>query len=293
MLSKTIGAVALAVSVAGCTGLKMEPGTGANPGGGGRAKAGAKKQLIGRKAWVPLNLSRESFEAAEKRLKLKVRLGMSRTEFFRVMQMNPGFTLEGAEHLTAGEGWFTQLARQNTFGGRSLEEYSFGYFHRFRLKERWAVILEDGAVTRIVASSWPESHGYSNLPDLVVNYRLSLGEETRILKEYYRVRLQTREAFERILPQLRKVRAGWTSAELRLALGGSLYRLQNGLVYLQEGLLWDEGFSQTGNGTSSVAILPFGYRTPDGRAHTSVIVRAEGGVVTAVFWQDGARNGGG
>ena len=107
-----------------------------------------------------------------------------------------------------------------------------------------------------------------------------------MIRDFYRSRLQGRDAFERVLPHLRRIRPGWTSAELRLALGGSMFRLANGYVYFQEGLLWDQGFTEQTDGTVPVVILPFGYRTPDGKVHTQVIVRAEGGVVTAVFWQD-------
>ena len=245
----------------------------------------------GRGAWVPLHLSRESFIAAEKRLNQDVRVGMSRGEFFQAMKLNPLAGGDGEAQLVAGEGWFSDISRRNRVGEVEIEEYSFGYFESYRLKERFAVILEKGAVARIVRSPWPDGYAPPQPPGALTASLVSLEEETRLIQAFYQERLQSRASFEQILPHLRRVRPGWTSAELRLALGGSLYRLSNGLVYFQEGLLWGNGFTETTNGPLPVVILPFGYRTSDGRVHTEVIVRAEGGFVTAVFWQEDARRG--
>ena len=102
---------------------------------------------------------------------------------------------------------------------------------------------------------------------------------------HYREKLQSKKSYLKILPQLKKIRIGWTSAEVRLALGGSIYRIPNGYTYFQEGLLWNDGFVRNNSGPLSVVIMPFGYRDEKGRPHKKVVVRAEGGLVTAVFWQ--------
>ncbi len=239
-------------------------------------------------AWIPLGLSRESYRMAEKRLSGQVQIGMSRKEFLDAMRLNPVLGPEWAGRITAGEGWFSELSRKNKFGKLEVEEFVFGYYKKYRLHERFAVILENGKVDRIFRSGRSGSDGYPNLPSKVFSRSLSLEEETRLVESFYRKKLQAREAYEKIVPQLKRIRAGWTSAELRIALGGGLYRMPNGLVYLQKGLLWDDGFLENGNGTNSVVILPFGYRDKNGKVHKKVIVRAEGGLVTAVFWQSDA-----
>lgn len=240
------------------------------------------------KAWIPLGLSRESYLVAERRLSNLVRVGMFRKEFLDAMRLNPALGSEWAGRITAGEGWFSELSRKNKFGKLEVEEFTFGYYKKYRLYERFAVILENGKVARIFRSGRSRSDGYPNLPSKIFSRSLSLKEETQIVESFYRKKLQTREIFKKIVPQLKRIRAGWTSAELRIALGGGLYRMPNGLVYLQKGLLWDDGFLENGNGTNSVVILPFGYRDEKGKAHKKVIIRAEGGLVTAVFWQSDA-----
>jgi len=238
--------------------------------------------MLGQMPWVPLSLSRESFVSAEKRVNESVRVAMPRADFLSAMKLTP--LGEGDNQVVMGDGWISDFSARNSVGGAEVEEYAFGYMEAFRLRERFAVILERGRVARVVRSAWPESHNPPAPPAALTSQPRTLEEENRMVGDFYRARLQGREAFERILPHLRRVRAGWTSAELRLALGGSLYRLAHGYVYFQEGLLWDQGFSEQANG--AVLILPFGYRTPDGQAHTQLIVRAENGVVTAVFWND-------
>lgn len=238
--------------------------------------------------WVPLGLSRESYLVAEKRLSKQVRVGMTRSEFLDVMRLNPVLGKEWNNRITAGEGWLSELSRTNTYGNLNSEEFVFGFYQNHMLNERFAVILENGKVARIVRSP-RSSHASSPAPpQKVFSNSLAEKEETELIQSFYRKELQTKKAYEKIVPELKRVRAGWTSAELRLALGGRLYRLPNGLVYLQEGLLWDEGFLQNGEGANSVVIMPFGYRDEKGKVHKQVIIRAESGLVTAVFWQSKA-----
>ncbi|MBI3025557.1 MAG: hypothetical protein HYY66_07780 [Candidatus Tectomicrobia bacterium] len=240
--------------------------------------------LLGQMPWVPLSLSRESFVAAEQRLGKEVRVGMPRADFLSAMKLDP--LGEGENQVVMGDGWMADISARNTVGGAEVEEYAFGYMESYRLKERFAVILEKGKVARIVRAGWAEDHSPPEPSAALTASSHTVEAENRMIRDFYRSRLQGREAFERLLPHLRRIRPGWTSVELRLALGGSMFRLANGYVYFQEGLLWDQGFTEQTDGTVPVVILPFGYRTPDGKAHTQVIVRAEGGVVTAVFWQD-------
>ncbi|OGL59828.1 MAG: hypothetical protein A3J27_14420 [Candidatus Tectomicrobia bacterium RIFCSPLOWO2_12_FULL_69_37] len=240
--------------------------------------------MLGQMPWVPLSLSRESFVAAEQRLSRDVKLGMPRADFLKAMKLTP--LGEGDSQVVMGDGWMPDISARNTAGGAEIEEYAFGYMESYRLKERFAVVVEKGKVARIVRSGWPEGHSPPGPPAELTASSHTLEEENRMIRDFYRARLQGRDAFERIRPHLRRIRSGWTSAELRLALGGSMFRLSNGYVYFQESLLWDQGFTEQSSGGVSVVILPFGYRTADGRVHTQAIVRAEGGVVSAVFWQD-------
>ena len=236
-------------------------------------------------AWVPLGLSKEAFAAAEVRMQNGVRVGMLRGEFLEKMKLTPLPGVKWADQMASGEGWFSGLSRRNKYGNHELEEYSFGYFEGHRLKERFAIIVQDGVVGRIAHSPKALDRSPSApLPSLLKN-RDTLESETKKIKNFYKTNLQSRMSFERILPSLKRIRPGWTSAEVRLALGGSLYRTANGLVYFQEGLLWDDGFAASDEGSSSVVILPFGYRDASGKASVQVVVRAEGGIVTAVFWQ--------
>ncbi len=239
-------------------------------------------------AWVPLGLSKESYMVAERRLSSKVRVGISRKEFLDVMKLNPVLGGEWSNRITAGEGWFSELSKKNKYGLLEVEEFVFGYYKEHRLDERFAVILRNGEVTRILRSSRSGKYGYPAPPSKIFSRSTGVEEETRLLESFYEKKLQSREDYEKIVPQLKRIRAGWTSAELRIALGGSLYRLPNGLVYLQKALLWNNGFLKKGNGSNSVVILPFGYRDENGKVHKKVIVRAEGGLVTAVFWQSSA-----
>ena len=240
--------------------------------------------MLGQMPWVPLSLSRESFIVAEQRLAKDVKVGMPRLDFLKAMKLNP--LGEGDNQVVMGDGWIVDVSARNTVGGTEIEEYTFGYMESYRLKERFAVIVEKSKVARIVRSGWPEDHSPPEPPAALTASSHTIDAENKMIGDFYRARLQGRDAFDRILPHLRRVRSGWTSAELRLALGGSLFRLSNGYVFFQEGLLWDQGFTEQAGGNAPVVILPFGYRTPDGKVHTQVIVRAEGGVVTAVFWQD-------
>lgn len=242
-------------------------------------------------AWIPLGLSRDSYLVAEKRLTKLVKIGMARREFLSAMKINPALGTEWAGRITAGEGWFSELSRKNKIGNLVVEEFTFGYYNNYRLQEKFAVIVENDRVTRIFRSDRVAPDRYPHLPQKIFSDSLDLKKENQLLKSFYQKNLQTREAFEKIVPQLRRIRAGWTSAELRIALGGGLYRMPNGLVYLQKGLLWDDGFLENGNGTNSVVILPFGYRDEKGKVHKKVIVRAEGGLVTAVFWQSDSIQG--
>lgn len=235
--------------------------------------------------WIPLGLSKESYLLAERRLSKLVQIGMSRKEFLEAMKLNPSLGAEWAGRITAGAGWFSELSRENKFGKLNVEEFAFGYYKKNRLHEEFAVIIENGKVARIFRSPGSLQTRYPNLPLRLFSRSLTLKEETRIIESFYRKKLQTREAFEKLIPQLKRIRAGWTSAELRIALGGGIYRMPNGLAYLQKGLLWDDGFLKNGDGTNSIVILPFGYRDENGKVHKKVIVRAEGGLVTGVFWQ--------
>ncbi len=239
-------------------------------------------------AWIPLGLSKDSYLLAERRLTKLVRVGMSRKDFLEAMKLNPSLGTEWAGRITAGAGWFSELSRKNEFGKLNVEEFAFGYYKKTRLHEEFAVIIENGKVARIFRSPGTRNTSYPNLPSRLSSRSLTLKEETRIIESFYRKKLQTRKAFEKLIPKLKRIRAGWTSAELRIALGGGIYRMPNGLVYLQKGLLWGEGFLENGNGSNSVVILPFGYRDKKGRIHKKVIIRAERGLVTAVFWQSDA-----
>ena len=242
-------------------------------------------------AWVPLGLSKESYMMAERRLSSKVQVGMSRKEFLDVMKLNPVLGKEWSNRITSGEGWFSELSKMNKYGRLEVEEFVFGYYKEHQLAERFAVILKNGEVTRIFRSPRSGNYGYPAPPSKIFSRSIDVEEETRLLESFYEKKLQSREDYEKIVPQLKRIRAGWTSAELRIALGGSLYRLPNGLVYVQKGLLWNNGFLKNGKGSESVVILPFGYRDEKGKVHKRVIVRAEGGLVTAVFWQSDALKG--
>jgi hypothetical protein len=235
-----------------------------------------------------LGLSEESYLLAERRLSKLVRIGMSRKKFLEAMKLNPSLGPEWAGRITAGEGWFSELSRKNKFGKLDVEEFAFGYYKKNRLHEEFAVIVENGKVARISHSARSLQTSYPKLPLQLFSRSLTLKEETRIIESFYRKKLQTREAFEKLVPQLKRIRAGWTSAELRIALGGGIYRMPNGLAYLQKGLLWDDGFLENGDGANSIVILPFGYRDKSGKVHKKVIVRAESGLVTGVFWQSDA-----
>lgn len=237
-------------------------------------------------AWIPLGLSKEAFSAAEVRLQEGVRIGMLRGEFLERMKLTPLPGVKWADQMTSGEGWFSSLSRRNKYGSHYLEEYSFGYFEGRRMKERFAVIVQNGVVQRIALSPKALDHSRSAPSPDLLKTRDSLERETQKIKEFYRKNLQSRASFERILPRLKRIRPGWTSSEVRLALGGSLYRMANGLVYFQEGLLWGDGFAAGQEGSTSEVILPFGFRdSSSGKAFVQVIVRADGGIVTAVLWQ--------
>jgi len=242
-------------------------------------------------SWIPLGLSKESFRMAEKRLTNLVRIGMFRSEFLEAMKLNPVLGPEWAGRITGGAGWFSDLSRKNKLGTLNVEEFVFGYYKKIRLHEEFAVIIENGSVARIFRSAGSRHTSYPNLPSRLSSQSISLKEETQIIGSYYKKKLQDREAFEKLIPQLKRIRAGWTSAELRIALGGGIYRTPNGLVYIQRGLLWDDGFLETGDGVNSVVILPFGFRDKKGGVHKKVIIRAEGGLVTGVFWQSDALRG--
>lgn len=248
-------------------------------------KKKSEPSIMDEAAWIPLGLSRESFRAAEKRLSKSVQIGMSRREFLFAMKLNPAIGAEWSNRITAGDGWFSELSMKNQYGGLEIEEFVFGYYDNHRLNERFAVILENGRVTRIIKAPRFGGSGPSKPPSKVFSKSIDIEEETQLIRSHYQKNLQTQAAFEKILPQLKRIRAGWTSAEVRISLGGSLYRMPNGLTYLQEGLLWDDGFIQNGDGASSIVIMPFGYRDEKGKIQKKVVVRAESGVVTAVFWK--------
>jgi len=235
--------------------------------------------------WTPLGLLRESYLVAEKRLNKFVRVGMPRKKFIEKMKLSPVLGAEWAGRVTAGEGWFAELSRKNQYGALLVEEFSFGYYKRFRLLERFSVVIENSVVRRIARSTWTSEDDPPPPPRSVFSGSLSVEQEMRLISSYYRTKLQTRKAYNKILPKLKKIRIGWTSSELRLALGGSLYRLPNGYMYFQEGFLWNDGFARNKSGPLPVVIMPFGYRDHKGNVHKKVIVRAEGGLVTAVFWQ--------
>ncbi|MEE9275704.1 MAG: hypothetical protein V3V62_10390 [bacterium] len=266
----------MAVLLAGCA----SPGPSAK-----KEKAGLEEEGLILTDWVPLGLTSEAFAAANKRLRKEVHVGMPRREFLRKMELNPIPGTEWTGRMTSGEGWFSELSRKNMHRGLEMEEFPFGYYQGKRLKERFAVILRNRVVARIVRSPWSESRRPPSPPDALLSSPLPVKEENRLIGEFYRKRLQSRAAYERILPHLKRIRPGWTSADLRLALGGSLYRLSNGLVLFQEGLLWDHGFKERRKGASSTVLLPFGFRGRDGKVNIRVIVQAEDGLVTAVFWQ--------
>jgi hypothetical protein len=270
------------VALTGCSALKFS-GSNSNP----KAKGSTRRSVspLADLAWVPLGLSKEAFAAAEIRMQDGVHVGMLRGEFLERMKLTPLPGVQWADQMTSGEGWFSGLSRRNKYGNHELEEYSFGYFEGRRLKERFAVIVQDGVVGRLAHSPKALDRSFPAPSPSLLKNRETLEGETQKIKEFYRNNLQSRKSFERILPRLKRIRPGWTSAEVRLALGGSLYRMPNGLIYLQEGLLWDDGFAATNEGLSSVVILPFGYRDPSGKAVVQVVVRAEGGIVTAVLWQ--------
>ena len=270
------------VALTGCSALIFSKST-SNP----KAKGPAKRSVspLADLAWIPLGLSKEAFAAAEIRMQNGVHVGMLRGEFLEKMKLTPLPGVQWADQMTSGEGWFSGLSRRNKYGNHELEEYSFGYFEGRRLKERFAIIVQDNVVRRIAHSPKALDHSHSAPSPSLLKTRDTLESETKKIKEFYRNNLQSRKSFERILPRLKRIRPGWTSAEVRLALGGSLYRMTNGLIYFQEGLLWDDGFAASDEGLSSVVILPFGYRDASGKANVQVVVRAERGIVIAVLWQ--------
>lgn len=245
----------------------------------------AKKALPTEIPWIPLGLTQESYLEAEKRLAKYVRVGMPRKDFIQLMKLQPVLGPEWGSRVTAGEGWFAELSRRNKYGEMVVEEFSFGYYKGYRLRERFAVILENGVVRRIARSPWSSEDDPPPPPEKVFSRSVSVEEEAKLIGEHYRNKLQSQDAFNKILPQLKKIRPGWTSVEMRLALGGSLYQLPNGYLYFQEGLLWDGGFLQNRTGPLPVVIMPFGYRDDEGNLQKRVLLRAEGGLVTAVFWQ--------
>ena len=109
---------------------------------------------LGEIPWIPLGLSRESYLSSEKRLLKFVRVGMPRKNFIQKMKLSPVLGAEWAGRVTAGEGWFAVLSRRNKYGDLVVEEFSFGYYKKYRLLERFSVILENGIVRRIARSTW-------------------------------------------------------------------------------------------------------------------------------------------
>ncbi|MBT3819779.1 MAG: hypothetical protein HOG04_00140 [Nitrospinaceae bacterium] len=243
---------------------------------------------IGDMPWIPLGLSRDAYLVAEKRMSRFVKVGMPRKNFVQKMKLNPVMGAEWSDRVTSGEGWFTELSRRNKYGDLEVEEFSFGYYKGHRLAERFAVILENGVVRRVARSPWTSEDDPAPPPFKVFSNGNTLNQELKLVSSHYRGKLQSKRAYEKILPYLKKIRVGWTSAEVRLSLGGSLYRLPNGYMYFQESLLWNDGFTLNDTGPLSVVIMPFGYRDDKGRLRKKVIVRAEGGLVTAVYWQPDA-----
>ncbi|MFC1491438.1 hypothetical protein ACFLQ0_02480 [Nitrospinota bacterium] len=243
------------------------------------------KIFVAEMPWIPLGLTRESYIEAEKRLSKYVRVGMPRKDFIQLMKLKPVLGPEWSDRVTAGEGWFAELSRRNKYGNLVVEEFSFGYYKGYRLRERFAVILENGVVRRIARSPWTSEDDPPAPPARIFSRSISIEEEARLIRTYYREKLQSQDAYKKVFPQLKKIRPGWTSAEVRLTLGGSLYQLPNGYVYFQEALLWNDGFVRNDSGPLSIVIMPFGYRDDKGKLHKKVIVRSEGGLVTAVFWQ--------
>lgn len=243
---------------------------------------------LGEVPWIPLGLSREAYLIAEKRISKFVKVGMPRKNFVQKMKLNPVLGAEWSDRVTAGEGWFAELSRKNKYGDLEIEEFSFGYYKGHRLAERFAVILENGVVRRIARSPWTSEDDPAPPPFRVFSNGITLNQELELVSSHYRQKLQSKSAYEKILPYLKKIQVGWTSAEVRLALGGSLYRLPNGYMYFQESLLWNDGFAHHDTGPLSVVVMPFGYRDDKGKVRKKVIVRAEGGLVTAVYWQPDA-----
>jgi hypothetical protein len=243
---------------------------------------------IGEVPWIPLGLSRDAYLMAEKRLSRFVKVGMPRKNFVQKMKLTPILGAEWSDRMTAGEGWFAELSRRNKYGDLEVEEFSFGYYKGHRLAERFAVILENGVVRRVARSPWTSEDDPAPPPFQVFSKAISPNQEQGLISSHYRQKLQSKSAYEKILPHLKKIQVGWTSAEVRLSLGGSLYRLPSGYMYFQESLLWNDGFIYQDTGPLSVVIMPFGYRDDKGRIRKKVIVRAEGGLVTAVYWQPDA-----
>lgn len=287
-MKKNMGRVASllmvsALLIAGCSPLRLKKSGGTLF--GGERFAEENESLTERLSWVPLGLSKDSYEAALSRVKKYVKVGMTRKDFLEKMSLLPLDGLEWNDRITAGEGWFSELSRSNRVGDVKYEEFSFGYFEKTRLSERFAVVLKNNRVIRISHSPWRRGRNAISLPAYLMESSKDAKEEDKKIATFYQKKLLTLAAFRKVLPHLKRIRPGWTGAEVRLALGGSLYRFPSGLVYFQRGLLWNHGFRVIGTGPDAVVIMPFGYLDEKKKVHTRVVIRVEGGVVTSLFWR--------
>ncbi|MFQ5895094.1 MAG: hypothetical protein ACE5JJ_04660 [Nitrospinota bacterium] len=221
---------------------------------------------------------RDAFLLALRRLK-QVQKGMRRKDFLQVMKLKPLPTSDWYANFSVTEGWLPELSRTNRLpDGKLVEEYSFGYLEGVRVVERFAVILVDGRVSRVVRFK-EEQRVLPPLPEELEAKNLDRATENRLLQDYLARHIWTRKAYESIAPRLAQLKPGMTSAEMRAYLGGQFLRLANGLVYVQPGFLWGEGFRyEKGNGR---AIIPMGYRE-GGQTHLRMIIRTEHGVIAEV-----------
>ncbi len=212
----------------------------------------------------------------------RVRVGMSREAFFRLMQLR---RLPGKEWYTAfsgGDGWLVVLSRKNQLpAGDLIEEYSFGYHEGLRVVERELVILRNGKVWELLEMPKPDED-LPSLPRELLNGELTRQEGNRLIRSYFaRVHL-TREAFARAEEALAKVRPGMTSGELRHHLGGYFYRLRHGYVYFADGFLWGPEFQSIETATGSLVLMPFGY-VEDGKEVKRAVVKIVDGVISDII----------
>lgn len=88
----------------------------------------------------------------------RVRPGMGRGAFFRLMKLRRLPGEEWYRAFSGGDGWLVALSRMNRLPeGELIEEYSFGYHEGRRVVERDLVILRNGKVSSILEMPQPRT----------------------------------------------------------------------------------------------------------------------------------------